>query len=271
MKRLLLIATLAILVCSTGYGWGRREHATVAQIAENHLTPKAKKLITKYLGGRSMVYYSCYADDYQPLNIDLGWEPSNYRRMAMFPHTFNVDKDLKPLRDIRYGDKYEKNTLYYIDTWAKELKKNHKKMNDSVRMTRLALIVHAMGDMHSPVHIRYENDKSLGVFKVKYGKKSTDFHRLWDAGLVGAVSPWSYNDLANTLDTSDSAAIAEITKGDVYDWGEEVARTALRLRKYKANDVISTMQFKHECLDEGELLIRKAGYRLAKVLNEIFE
>ena len=48
MKRLLLIATLAILVCSTGYGWGRREHATVAQIAENHLTPKAKKLITKY-------------------------------------------------------------------------------------------------------------------------------------------------------------------------------------------------------------------------------
>ena len=77
--------------------------------------------------------------------------------------------------------------------------------------------------------------------------------------------------MARILDRSSEAEIAEIVKGDVYDWGEEVARTALRLRKYKANDVIYPAQFKRECLDDGELLIRKAGYRLAKVLNEIFE
>ena len=271
MKRFLILCITISLLSTTAYGWGRREHAAVAKIAENHLTPKAKDMLHKYMHRRSLVYYSCYADDYQPLYIDLGWEPSNYKRMAMFPHTYNLDKEGKPLRDIRYGDKYEKNCLYFIDTWAKELKKNHKKMNDSVRLTRLALIVHAVGDMHSPVHMRFRNDKTLGVYKVIYNGKKRDFHGLWDSGLVGAVNPWSYNDMARILDRSSEAEIAEIVKGDVYDWGEEVARTALRLRKYKANDVIDPAQFKRECLDEGELLIRKAGYRLAKVLNDIFE
>lgn len=271
MKRFILLCAIASIFYTSAYGWGRREHATVAKIAETHLTPKAKEFLHKYMHRRSLVYYASYADDYQPLYIDLGWEPSNYRRMAMFPHTYSVDGDCKPYRYIRKGDEYLKNCLYYIDTWSKELKKNHKKMNDSVRLTRLALIVHAVGDMHSPVHMRFQNDKSLGVYKVVYNGKKRDFHGLWDSGLVGAVNPWSYTDLAKALDRSSEAEIAEIVKGDVYDWGEEVARTALRLRKYKANDVIDPAQFKHECLEDGELLIAKAGYRLAKVLNEIFE
>ena len=272
MKRFLIMCAVATLFCTSAYGWGRKEHATVAQIAENHLTPKAKEYLYKYMHRRSLVYYSCYADDYQPLYIELDWQPSNYKRMAMFPHTYSVDKENKPFRGIRKGDKYVKNCLHYIDVWAKDLKKNHKKMNDSVRLTRLALIVHAVGDMHSPVHIRYPHDQTLGVYKVYYYKnKPVDFHALWDSRLIGAVQPWSYTDLANMLDSSSEAEIAEIVKGDVYDWGEEVARTALRLRKYKANDVIDPAQFKHECLEDGELLIAKAGYRLAKVLNEILK
>ena len=271
MKRFLILCITISLLSTTAYGWGRREHAVVAKIAENHLALKAKEMLHKYMHRRSLVYYASYADDYQPLYIDLGWEPSNYRRMAMFPHTFNLDENNKPLRDIRYGDRYEKNCLYFIDTWAKDLKKNHKKMNDSVRLIRLALIVHAMGDMHSPVHIRYQNDKTIGVYKVIYNGKKRDFHGLWDSGLVGAVNPWSYTDLARTLDISNEAEIAEIVKGNVYDWGEEVARISIPLRKYKPNEEIDPAQFKHDNLEQGEMLIRKAGYRLAKILNDIFE
>ena len=272
MKRFLIMCAVATLFCTSAYGWGRKEHATVAQIAENHLTPKAKEYLYKYMHRRSLVYYSCYADDYQPLYIELDWQPSNYKRMAMFPHTYSVDKDNKPFRGIRKGDKYVKNCLHYIDVWAKDLKKNHKKMNDSVRLTRLALIVHAMGDMHSPVHIRYPHDQTLGVYKVYYYKnKPMDFHALWDSRLIGAVQPWSYTDLANMLDRSSEAEIAEIIKGDVYDWGEDVARTSVPLRNYKPKQYIDHAQFKRDNLETGELLIRKAGYRLAKVLNEIFK
>ena len=64
---------------------------------------------------------------------------------------------------------------------------------------------------------------------------------------------------------------ADWCKGDVYDWGEDAARTAIPLRKYKPNEVIDPAKFKRDNLETGELLLRKAGYRLAKVLNDIFE
>ena len=112
MRRFSILLVAALFVCSSTYGWGRREHAVVAKIAEDHLTPKAKEMLHKYMHRRSLVYYSCYADDYQPLYIDLGWQPSNYRRMAMFPHTYCVDENCKPPHYIRKGDEYVKNCLY---------------------------------------------------------------------------------------------------------------------------------------------------------------
>lgn len=271
MRRLIILGLIAVTLCPTAYGWGRREHAAVAQIAERHLTPKAKKLVTKYLGGRSMVYYSCYADDYQPLYIDLGFEPSNYRRMAMFPHTYCVDENYRPPHSNRDGDLYIKNCLYYIDTWSKELSKSHSTMNDSVRLTHLALIIHAVGDMHCPVHIRYPEDTSLGVYNVTYGKKKMTYHRLWDAGLVGAINPWSYNDLAVLLDTASKREREEIVKGDVFAWGEEAARMGHPARAYKKGAKINREEFLKENLGLGEELIRRAGYRLAKLLNETFK
>ena len=44
MKRLLLLLAALTIFCSVSYGWSIREHATVAQIAEQHLTPEAKEL-----------------------------------------------------------------------------------------------------------------------------------------------------------------------------------------------------------------------------------
>ena len=44
MKRILLTIGAIILLCTSAYGWGRKEHAAVAKIAENHLTPSLKAL-----------------------------------------------------------------------------------------------------------------------------------------------------------------------------------------------------------------------------------
>ena len=271
MKRILLTICAITLLCTSAYCWGRKEHAAVAKIAERHLTEKAKKHLYKYMHRRSIVYYSCYADDYQPLYIDLGWEPSNYRRMAMFPHTYCVDENYKPPRSNRDGDKYIKNCLYYIDAWAKELKENHAKMNDSVRLTHLALIVHAVGDMHCPVHIRLHDDTTLGIYKVMYGNKKTDFHRLWDAGLVGATHPWSYTDMAALFDIYNKREIAKFCKGDIFEWGKEVAIVSFPMREYREGAKIDEIAYRHRYQQVGEELLTKAGYRLAKVLNEILK
>ena len=84
MKKLLLICMASIMLCGTSFGWSIREHATVAQIAENHLTPKAKELIRKYLGGRPMAYYASHADFYRKeMIVDIGFEPTQGERMVV--------------------------------------------------------------------------------------------------------------------------------------------------------------------------------------------
>ena len=68
MKRLLLLCIVAVLMCGTSYGWGGLAHATVAKIAEDHLTPKAKRLLDKYLDGKSIVYYASAKSGIHALN-----------------------------------------------------------------------------------------------------------------------------------------------------------------------------------------------------------
>ena len=51
MKKIIFIAFALMLCGQAAFGWGRIGHATIAKIAEDHLTPKAKKLIDEYLDG----------------------------------------------------------------------------------------------------------------------------------------------------------------------------------------------------------------------------
>ena len=56
---------MLLTCCYASFGWGRVGHATIATIAEDHLTPKAKAIITEYLNGESIVKYASYADKYK--------------------------------------------------------------------------------------------------------------------------------------------------------------------------------------------------------------
>ena len=68
MKRPILLLALAATLCATQnlFAWGRLGHATVARIAEEHLTKKARANLDKWLDGESIVYYASWLDDYKP-------------------------------------------------------------------------------------------------------------------------------------------------------------------------------------------------------------
>ena len=54
-----------VLITIPSFGWNRRIHSAIAYIAEQHLTPKAKKTVNEILDGKSMVYYGSWLDDYR--------------------------------------------------------------------------------------------------------------------------------------------------------------------------------------------------------------
>lgn len=61
-KNFFLLAAVLLCVCGTAFGWGKTGHDAIAYIAECNLTPRAKKNIGKYLDGRSIVYYASWMD-----------------------------------------------------------------------------------------------------------------------------------------------------------------------------------------------------------------
>ena len=273
MKRLLILCTAVLLACGTSYGWDRRAHATVAKIAENHLTPNTKAYLDKYLNGKSIVYYASYADDFKPeLLVDLGYQPSNAKRKVTFPHTFEANEDCSVYRGMRKGDKFVKNCVFMADQYAANLKANHRNMSDSLRVLSIAMLVHWVGDMHSPSHIRYPDDQTIGNYEVIYGGKPLKkYHSLWDGIVFGALFPWGFSDCALLLDTHSPQEIAEMTKGDIYDWGKDSATVSRPVHEYKEGAVIDAHDYKNRFASLAEMQICKAGYRLAKILNDIFE
>jgi hypothetical protein len=272
MKRVILSIIAVVALCGTSLAWDRRAHATVAKIAENHLTPKTKAALDKYLNGKSIVFYASYADDYKNnLLVDLGYKPSNAERKVTFPHTFEANDDCTVFRGTRKGDKFVKNCVVMADEYAKNLKANHRNMNDSLRVLSIAMLVHWIGDMHCPEHIRYPEDQTTGKYIVKWGNVEVTYHSLWDGILFGARNPWSFTDCAYLLDTCSQEEAAKICKGTIYDWGKEVATISRPIHSIREGAVINRGEYRNQYGPIAEDLVCKAGHRLAKILNEIFD
>ena len=272
MKRLLLLLIAAVMLCPTAFGWARRQHAAVAKIAENHLTPKAKKLLTEYLDGRSIVFYASHLDDYKSVMlIDVGFNPTNGKRVTTLPHSFFAEANYKPYSGIERNGEFVKNCLYYTQKASDELRANHRTMDDSTRIANIALIVHCMGDMHCPQHVRYPDSMTLGYYKVTWNNKTIRYHDIWDDIFVSGCYPWGYGDIAELLDTASKSDIAEITKGDIYAWGEDVARRVRPTHEYKEGTQISPLEYRRKFKSLAEDMISRAGYRLAKILNDTFK
>ena len=271
MKRIIITLCLLIMCC-TAQGWGRKGHATIARIAEMHLTKTTQKRIAEIMHGEPISGYASYADDHKgKLLVDMGFDPvGGDPRINTQPHTFEANMDFEPFRGINDNGRYVKNCIHFIEKYAEDLK-HYKELDDSTAFTELVLLVHFVGDMHCPEHIRYNpEDMTIGYYKVNFRGEDIRYHTIWDDMIIEIKHPWSFSDLAHMFDSASKEEIAEITKGGPYDWGRDVARCCWVTHQVKPGDVL-TMDWYYDQLPLMRSQLRKAGYRLAKELNMIFD
>ena len=271
MKRIIITLCLLIMCC-TAQGWGRKGHATIARIAEMHLTKTTQKRIAEIMHGEPISGYASYADDHKgKLLVDMGFDPvGGEPRVNTQPHTFEANMDFEPFRGINDNGRYVKNCIHFIEKYAQDLK-HYKELDDSTAFTELVLLVHFVGDMHCPEHIRYNpEDMTMGYYKVNFRGGTIRYHTIWDDMIIDIKHPWSFSDLAHMFDSASKEEIAEITKGGPYDWGRDVARCCWVTHQVKPGDVL-TMDWYYDQLPLMRSQLRKAGYRLAKELNMIFD
>lgn len=269
MKRNLLVLSMFVaafvLNVTPALAWGKREHAAIARIAEQNLSAKARKGIAEILGDQKPSSYASWLDYYKTQMMMKLTEPQNGKMERTIPHTFQVDSALNAYRNP------ERSCITVVEESVAKLK-NRASLDDSTRFQCLLNIIHLVGDMHCPGHVIYadKRDRHIGKFDVYFRGEKTNFHKVWDSMVTGDTFAGGVEDLAYFAMTADKKQIREWQSGSLYDWGSDVAHTSSYIWDVKVGEDLGTRyMYDHSRL--ALTMICRAGYRLAKVLNETFK
>lgn len=272
MKKLLIFLVLASACSIQLSAWGRLGHATINKIAEDHLTKTTRERVKEIMHGESIVTYASLPDDARD-RFNRDFVPDWKKDAKGFSHTYEVDENLQAYRGTDDGGRYVTNAIFFIDGFANDLA-NAENRPDSANFIELAMLCHFIGDMHCPGHVRYQPKRDIAnkVWMNWNGEKK-NYHTIWDNDAVTFIYPWSWSDLAALCDICSKKQIAEIVKGDYYDWAHDCAVVSKPCRdcyrKGRTYDLDREWFMDHASLVRSQ--IRNAGYRLAHELNLLFD
>lgn len=263
MKKLLLLLLCAgFLHTGPVFGWGREGHETLAKIAERNLTKKAKNASKNTSGDTpSSITPSGWTNTARPPNTPSpdGW------------HTAPVDAGL------RYADELlnpkRGNAVYGLELAVENLK-NYRSLTDSAVAVNLKYVIHLVGDMHCPAHIKYTtHDMKYDVlFEDKYHKPHKFYvHSVWDNEIITTTRIWSVSEWADELDRVSKAERQAIAAGTPRDWLHDAAVCCEVQFEWAEPDQQLGQDFLNKALPLVESQIQKAGYRLARILNDLFD
>ena len=252
------------MLSTVASGWGRLGHATIAEIAERHLAPKAKSNIAKYTHGTPLADYASWMDVVSgtlPYKDEFrGWHASVCTPDCRSPLYIR-----KEVRDCRDG--------VTAMEFFREYLKDYKEMPDSLVLQAIKCIVHIVGDFHCPSHVRYSDEVNELLYKVKFFGKEGKLHAVWDTGLIQQHSGFTHNDYreyADRLDTWKKCRIRKVSRGWAREWFEDCAADVRPTIRTVPEGAEIGQEFVDANYALAELELRKAGYRLAAALNTVF-
>lgn len=251
-----LLVALAFSVIS----WGVVAHRSIAKIAENHLSPKAKAAVKTLLGTEDMAIVSTFADEIR--------YASKYRYTGPW-HYLNVKQGLtyegfkKTVLADTSANVY--NALLKMEQQLKDPKSSSEEKTFALKM-----IIHFVGDLHQPMHVSRAEDQGGNKINVKFQGKDTNLHSLWDSGIID-YNGWSFTEMATALDNVSDPKIKKWQSEPVIKWLYESYQISDDLyQEIEANPILDYTYYpKHS--EIYKMRIQQAGIRLAGILNEIYK
>lgn len=259
LLKTLIVSVVALAATYEANAWGFVGHATIAYIADHHLTPEAKQKCEHYLK-HTITYYCSWMDQWRHAE---GFEETTYWHMDY------VDSNGVTTGRGKNGDR---SAVIQSVRIIKEMK-DYKNLPDSIVADNLKYLIHMIGDMHCPSHVGWPK----GVIKLHSinvnGKKHGN-HKFWDASPMIFHPKWNTENYRNAIDTYTPKQIKKISKGNPYSWSPGNVRNARAgAEMWESGDEFRDLTAEERQTIEdymNEQLI-KASYRLAAVLNNIFK
>ncbi len=254
------VLLLALLSFNFGYSWGTTGHRVIADIAENHLSAKAKRNLKKMIGDQKLAYWANWPDQIKADTTGV-WKPTERWHYV----NVNPQPNIKQFSDSLKAQQGP-NIYTQIKILSEQIK--DKKTPAQDREIALRFLIHLVGDAAQPLHVGRYEDLGGNKIKINYFGLPTNLHALWDSKIVD-FEKYSYTEYTRVLDVKSKQEVKTIQLGTLEDWLYDSQKAANRIY---ANSVAESnysydYNYKFQPLIERQLLY--GGLRLAKILNEI--
>lgn len=256
------IFTLLLVVPVFLSGWGFNEHKTIAAIAWEELTPETREKVMDLLavsGDTSMIESSTWADDIKP--------EDRYSYTFTF-HYINIPADAIMYdrgRDCSGDSCIVEVIPGYISTLADG------NAPDSLRNEALKFLIHFVADIHQPMHTGLPEDRGGNDVKLVYRSRTVNLHALWDYEInIDRIADFS--DYARQLHTRGKTMdlSAVLTVEDPVDWTNESFRIGREFAYTVSDGDTVSQDYEQQAIEYIDYRIMVGGFRLARLLNEIF-
>jgi S1/P1 Nuclease len=289
MKKILFI--LFTIACSPAFTWWYSSHMVVAQIAENHLTPRAKfhseelisLLADHYPASADFITASCWADDVKGSLLDF----SPWHKQLL---PYDPDEILLPSQKEQLVVKAKDKGLEYgIKKCVDILKDSTANFYD--KGIALRLLMHLVADAHMPLHCatlynqRFPTGDQGGIlFALKnILEEESNLHGLWDSCFL-----LDYYEFKRPLTIHAKKHIEQFAQQlmlrfpvesllesrdlDVSHWIQDSYELAGSVVYQGIEPHLDpSLEYRNKGKSVACRQLTLAGYRLSSLLNEIFE
>ncbi|MFD2599165.1 S1/P1 nuclease [Sphingobacterium corticis] len=244
----------------TVFGWGMTGHRVISEIAEAHLTKKAKKNIQQLIGNQKIAYWSNWADF-----IKSDTDPELQKTGSW--HFVNTTGNLSYTDFVEELKQSPENNLYKAYAALRDEAKQRKGTLEQ-RQQQFYFIVHLLADAHQPMHVSRAEDLGGNKIDVTFFGRKGNIHRVWDSDLIDNEK-YSYTEYARVLDF-EKGNYEKYSQSTMEDWLYESHQLANEIYADVAKDNNLSYTYIYKFKYPMEMCLLKAGIRLAKELNEIY-
>ena len=254
-KILLLIFVICIQTISASEDWGKTGHRATGEIAQKYLSKKAQREIDKLLKGQSLAFVANYGDDIKSDGAYRSYSPWHY---VNFPFDSTYESHPKSKK----GD-----LIQGIFTCIEILK--NETSTEAEKLFHLKMLVHFIGDLHQPLHVGLAEDKGGNDRQVKWFKKGSNLHTVWDTTMIEDYN-MSYTELATNATKLSKPQLEELQKGSVVDWMYDSRNLCKQVYENTEKGDKLGYKYMYDYMDVVRSQLQKGGIRLAVLLNDIF-
>ncbi len=245
-----------LLLAAPASAWGPTGHRAAAQVAENHLTPKAARAVRELLGGETLAMVSTWADDARSTDE---WRHTGPWHYVNIPDGETYESSPKnPDGDV----------LSAMQAMEATLRKPDASRDD--RLHALKFLVHFVADIHQPLHAGLAGDRGGNQVEVRWigAPEPINLHSLWDSALIGA-DKLSYTELAAWIDRAPDAEMQQWRRAGYLDYARESMELRAACYELESGNRAG-YGYLNRHLPTVYRRLAQAGVRLAGLLNSIF-